>query len=169
MHELRYLIAPAHEPEHGYLPLLAAVSVFALALAAGQLAGSMADARTTGRDDRSRPSFGAAWRLLALAIAAVFTVQELIEALIGGSGATAPLAVVQSGGWIAYPLSLGVAALLALALTGVRAAVRDAARAARAALRPRRPVARRLPAAAPRPNGSPLALNLAGRAPPLSG
>lgn len=31
-HQLRYLIAPAHEPEHGYLPLLAAVSVFALAL-----------------------------------------------------------------------------------------------------------------------------------------
>lgn len=167
VHELRYLIAPAHRPEHGYLPLLAAASVLVLAIAAGQPAGVLEHARSSGRDERLTLSFRAAWPMLVLAVAALFSVQELIEGLLGGAEPSAPMAVLGDGGWVAFPLAVGVSALLALALTGARAAVRAAARAARASL-PRRRLDTRRPRLITRPPGSrPLALNLAVRAPPL--
>lgn len=167
VHELRYLIAGTPQSGHGYLPLLGAFSVLILAIGAGQLAGVLERARTGGRDERISLRFRSAWPALALCIAALFSLQEMIEALLGGAGTGAVVAVIDAGGWVAYPLALGVAALLALALTGARAAVSAAARAARASIQRRRLAARRLPAAVPRPAGRPLALNLAGRAPPL--
>lgn len=168
VHELRYLIAPAQQGGHGYLPLLGVISVVALAAAAGQLAGVLEDARRTGRDEHGAVRFGHAWPLLALGILGVFVLQESFEGLLGGAGAAALLPGFASGGWLALPLSVAISAVLALALTGARAAVRCAARAARAALRPRRPATRPIANGFRPPGPSLLALNLGGRAPPLS-
>ena len=168
VHQLRYLLAPAGEAAHGYLPLLAAISVVALVLGAGQLAAVLERARSTGRDDRVSLSFLRAWGLVAGGVLAVFWAQETVEALLLGAALTAPLAPLAAGGWVALPLTLLTAAVLALALTGARAAVRAAARRARAQVGRRLPRRRRPPAAATLTSFSPLALNLAGRAPPLA-
>ena len=167
VHELRYLLAPAPEAGHGYLPLLGVVSVVVLAAAAGQLAGVLEDARRTGREERVTVRFAAAWPLLAMAIVLLFGVQEAAEGLLSGAGAAGLTGLFASGGWLVLPLSVALSALLALALTGAGAAVAAAARTARFALRRRRPSSRRLPGAAPRPTVRPLPLNLAGRAPPV--
>jgi hypothetical protein len=169
VHEARYLLAPAPDAGHGYLPVLAVVSVVLMAVAAGHLAGGLESARRTGRGEPVTIRFSRAWPALALAVAAVFTVQEVAEGLLGGAGAGALLLPFASGGWVAAPLTVAVSALLALALSGAGAAVGAAARAARRSLRPRRPSPRPLPDLPRRAFGIPLALNLAGRAPPHRG
>ncbi|MGI8749256.1 MAG: hypothetical protein ACR2J6_01685 [Thermoleophilaceae bacterium] len=168
VHELRYLIAPAERAGHGYLPLLGALSVLVLAVGAGRLAGALESARRTGRDERVTVRFLAAWPVLALTIVTLFGVQETVEGLVGGGGAAALAGPFSSGGWVVLPLAVAISAVLALALTGARAAVRSAARAARAALRPRRADPRPVAKALSKLRPSLLALNLGGRAPPLS-
>jgi hypothetical protein len=105
--------------------------------------------------------------VLAAAIVCLFAVQETTESLLAGGGAGALTAAFSGGGWVALPLAVAVSALMALALTGLRAAVRAAARATRISLRRRRERRRLAWDPAPRAARSPLALNLAGRAPPL--
>jgi hypothetical protein len=164
VHQLRYLIFPEHAPDHGYLPALGALSVVALACGAGQLVAVLEGARSTGRDDRVTMSFRSAWLILAASVTALFALQETLESLLAGGGAGAFAAAFSGGGWVALPLGVAAAALMALALTGVRAA----ARAARATI-PRRRERRRLRwDPAPRSARGPLCLNLAGRAPPLA-
>ena len=169
VHELRYLILPAPGPDHGYLPALAVLSVLALACAAGQLVAALEGARGTGRDDRLSMSFRSAWLVMGTAIAALFVAQETVESLLAGGGAGALTAAFSGGGWLALPLALAVSALVALLLTGLRAAVRAAARAARITFRRRRERRRPGWGLVLRTAGSPLSLNLAGRAPPLPG
>lgn len=168
VHELRYLIAPAEAGEHGYLPLVGALSILVLAVGAGQLAGVLESARRTGCDERVTVRFLTAWPVLALTLVAVFGFQETVEGLVGGGGATALAGAFSSGSWVALPLSVAISAVLALALTGARAAVHSAARAARAAVRPRKADSSPVADAPTAPRRSLLALNLGGRAPPLS-
>jgi hypothetical protein len=167
VHELRYLIFPEQAPDHGYLPALAVLSVLALACGAGQLVAALEGARSTGRDDRVTLSFRSAWLLLAGAVAGLFAAQETMESLLAGGGAASLTAAFAGGGWVALPLAVAISAVMALALTGLRAAVRAAARATRISLRRRRERARLAWDPAPRAAASPLSLNLAGRAPPL--
>ncbi len=167
VHQLRYLLVPSSQEAHGYLPLLALASVVALAVGAGQLAAVLERARRTGRDDDLvELGFVPAWCLVAGGVLALFWAQETVEALLLGAALAAPLAPVAAGGWIAVPLAVVLAAGLALALTGVRAAVRAAAQRARAGRERGRIHRRRLPRDATLTSYCPLALNLAGRAPP---
>ncbi len=166
VHQLRYLLVPSSPEAHGYLPLLALASVVALAVGAGQLAGVLEHARRTGRDERIELGFMPAWGLVAGGVLALFWAQETVEALLLGGALAAPLAPVAGGGWVAVPLAVVLAAVLALALTGARAAVRAAAQRARACRERGRIHRRRLPQDATLTSFSPLALNLAGRAPP---
>ena len=140
--------------------------MIALAVGACQLVAVLERARRTGRHDRVQLGFTRAWGLVAAGVLALFWVQETIEALLLGAGVAAPLAPLVAGGWVAVPLTLVLAAVLALALTGARAAVRAAALHARAGATRGRVHRRRLPEAATLTSFSPLALNLAGRAPP---
>ena len=168
VHELRYLIAPARPSEHGYLPLFGIVSVLVLAVAAGRLAGMLESARRTGRHEGRALAFRTVWPLLAMAIVVVFGVQETAEGLAAGAGAAALPAAFTNGGWLALPLALAIAGVLALALTGAGAAVEAAARAMRAAVGRRRPAGRSLGHPHRKALPCPLAVNLAGRAPPLA-
>jgi len=165
VHQLRYVMFPAGESAHGYLPLLGVLSLTVLAVAAGQLAAVLERARRTGRHDRVEVRFLPAWAMVAVGVLALFWVQETIEALLLGAALDAPLAPLAGGGWVAVPLALALGAVLALALTGARAAVRAAARRALARVEAGRD-RRRLPAPALLMSFSPLAVNLAGRAPP---
>lgn len=166
VHQLRYLLVPSSQEAHGYLPLLALASVVTLAVGGGQLAAVLERARRTGRCDRVELGFVPAWALVAGGVLVLFWAQETVEALLLGAALAAPLAPVAAGGWVAVPLAVVLAALLALALTGARAAVRAAAQRARAGRERGRIHRRRLPQSATLTSFSPLALNLAGRAPP---
>ncbi|HEX5909670.1 MAG TPA: hypothetical protein VFY44_04200, partial [Thermoleophilaceae bacterium] len=148
VHQLRYLIVPASQDAHGYLPLLGVASVVALAAGAGHLAATLERARRTGRDERVALGFLRAWGMVVAGVLALFWAQETFEALLLGAALAAPLAPLTGGGWVALPLALALGAVLALALTGARAAVRAAAQRARAGVERVRPRRRRLPEAA---------------------
>jgi hypothetical protein len=166
VHQLRYLLVPASQDAHGYLPLLGVASVVALAVGAGHLAATLERARRTGHHQPVELGFLRAWGMVVAGVLALFWVQESFEALLLGAGPAAPLAPLAGGGLVAVPLALALGAVLALALTGARAAVRAAAQRARAGMERPRPRRRRLPDAAVLMSLPPLALNLAGRAPP---
>ena len=172
VHELRYVATgSAADPVagHGYLPIAGFLSVSVLALACAQLAATVERARRTGSARESAaPGFAAAWLVSVLALAGIFLVQELLEGLLAHGRPPGLAAVVADGGWIAFPIAVGVGALLALAFAGVRSAVAAAERHGRRSA-PRRRSRRRRPLPGAHPlSGRPLALNLAGRAPPRS-
>jgi hypothetical protein len=172
VHELRFLIAgdaaAGEQAGHGYLPLLGLVSVVLLAACAGRLASRLERARRTGRADAAGLPFVRAWIGLALAVALVFCAQELLESALTVDRAAGLSGALGGGGWIAFPLSLAVSAVLALGLTGARRALRAAARAARTLTSSRRTSSRGAPPALLPPLAGVLARNLAGRAPPAS-
>ena len=169
VHQLRYLLAYGSDADHalaasghGYLTLVEPLIGLLLAFAAGHLVHRLAQApRGVVPLRRGRLAL-----VFALALITVFTGQELLEAQLAGG----PSGVVAYGGWIALPLALAIGATLSLATRA--AAVADAAAVVGHRLRPcsvRFPVF----AVTARPrlvgsSSSPLALHLAGRAPPLS-
>jgi hypothetical protein len=121
IHQLRYAIgygdgasrALAAHP-HGYLttllPGIATALVITLAAALMRLArrGSARE----GGVDVARASLPTMWLACAVALAAIFSIQETLE----GAGAAA------HGGWIGLALALPVGLLVALALRGADAA-----------------------------------------------
>ena len=155
LHELRWMLSPsAVEPAHGYVPFAGALAGLLVALAAAQLLGRVADARRTGRGEGAGLSFRTAWPLAAVALLAIFSVQEFLEG-----------ALFASGLWLGVPLAVLFGALVALGLAGARAVIAAAARGFRRASRA--PAVRRPAPLFARPAGV-LAAHLAGRAPPTS-
>ena len=137
LHELRYVVgygSHAHEAQaaqgHGYLPLVAIAAAVLLALAAAQLLRALALAWRTGAGEGARLPLGLAWLAASLALAGVYSGQELIEGAIapGHPGGVAALAA--HGGLVAYPLALALGGLVALALRGADAIVATVARRA---------------------------------------
>jgi hypothetical protein len=154
LHELRWALAPAAgEPSHGYIPYVGALAGLVVALAVSELLARVSAARRSGRSEDGGLEFRRAWPLAAVALLAIFSVQELLEG-----------AVLSSGFWLGLPLALVFGALVALGLIGARALVAAAARAFR-----RRPLRAPL---APRPRvrlsapAGVISAHLAGRAPP---
>jgi H+/Cl- antiporter ClcA len=172
LHELRYLIGFGHhahealaERGHSYLPLAGGVAGLLLALAAAQLIVALDRARRTARAEEP-PGLVQIWLVLALALAVVYTGQELLEAALTSGRDVSAAAVLADGGWSALPLALAIGALAALLVHGAGRRVAMVARRARpragrpAPLTPRRrvaPVLVRPPV---------IARHLAGRAPP---
>jgi hypothetical protein len=125
IHQLRYAIgygngaghALAAHP-HGYLravlPGLAAALIIAFAVVLIRLArrGSARPAQGQPRQEAHAASLTVLWLACALALAAIFFVQETLE------GANA----VTGGGWIGLALALPAGLLVALALRGADAA-----------------------------------------------
>jgi hypothetical protein len=175
LHQLSYLLAhgdgagrvlAAHG--HGYLSTLGPILVTAsLALLAATLARAALTPRSSPPRRQGCPELRAA--ALALAVLAIFFVQELVEALLSPDHPQG-LAAFLEAGWVALPLAFPIGALAALAL-GVleRAALMIAAatpaRRLRSAPRDLRPTGSR------RERGAPLArlglrFGLARRGPP---
>ncbi len=175
VHESRYLLAyggrsgeELARQGHAYVPFVMPLVVGLLALAAVQLLTAVTRARDTGAGPGARPPLWKLWLFASAALLTVYVSQELLEGALAAGHAHGVAAVFAHGGWVCAPLSLVFGALVALGLRGAELAVGAAAR--RAMLRrPERPTS----AAPGRPAqvfaraSSPLALKLAGRAPPL--
>jgi hypothetical protein len=122
-------------------------------------------ARRTARGERA-PSFARLWLALAAVLLAVYSGQELLEALLSRGQHFGTAVPFGEGGWSAIPLALVLGAAAALLLTGASRAVTGAARGARPPrLRPLRGRSRR-PVAPVRAPSQVVARHLAGRAPP---
>lgn len=172
VHELRYLVAPAHggaHAGHSYLPLAHLLIALALAGACVQLGALALRARRSGRLERSGVGFSCGWAFAALAVLAVYTGQELLEGALADGRVAGLVAVFGAGGWVAAPLALVAGALVALSMGGARAVIAAAARREPGPGAPLRHThsGRRL-ASARRRTSCELAEHLAGRAPPLA-
>jgi hypothetical protein len=128
IHQLRYAIAYGDAAptelarhNHGYfeLALPAVATIFVIALAAVLMRIARGRATAPGR----RTSLAVLWLCCALALGAIYGVQETLE----GAGALA------GGGWIGFALAFPAGLLVAL---GVRGAESAEIRIAGAALRP---------------------------------
>ncbi len=174
VHQLRYTFALSHESAahaeahgHEYLSLTGPLLFAAVALATTSWIFSL----TRERSPREHSlSAAAIWLRASLALLVVFCVQETAEGLFSPHHPQLVEGIFGSGGWIAVPLSVAVAGVIALAMRGARAAREAVARAhhhlgypARPLLDPRRPSDLRRPR-----RSHVLAGKLAGRAPPLA-
>ncbi len=172
LHELRYLIGfGGHAGEalaargHDYLPLAGGFACLLLALAAAQLLAALDRARKTARTERT-PSFTRLWLALAIVLLAVYSGQELLEAVLSPGQQLGPATVFADGGWSAVPLAVALGALAALLLRGAERAVRLAARRAVRTWRGSAPVFAPPCTTLAREPVCVLARHLAGRAPP---
>jgi hypothetical protein len=170
VHELRYFVAYgdrasqelAHQG-HGYMT--AVVPLIALAFTG--LLAHVVWRMVAGRPTERQWGRGSLTLVLAGALLAVYTGQELLEGHLAAGHASGLNGVVGSGGWFAIPLCLVVGALLACFVRRVDelagTAVVDAVVAT---LRLLSDAAKHIPARALPCAPSPLAAHLAGRAPP---
>jgi hypothetical protein len=173
LHQLRYLIAghavgEASAAVHGYLPFAALVASGVVVAAAVGLSRALARARRTGDPGEHASSLRRTWLLATGTLLALHLGQEAVEAVLAGRG-YGPGAMVADGGLLVAPLAAFFGALVVLGLRGARRAIAAAARSV-----PARVPAGRAPQSSPPaerrpgPLAAPLALHLAGRAPPLS-
>lgn len=168
LHQLRYVgghgaqagEALAREG-HGYLsiagPLVAALAAVALA--------ELGLAWRRRQPPGAPITLGRRWLGAAVALAAVYTLQETLEGVLAPGHPAGLAAVVGGGGWLALPLAVVLGWVVALVLGGTDALLVKRARAVRRLPRPisvRRAPGRRLAIVR-----APLPRHLAGRAPPL--
>src|SRR2546421_10562513 len=151
---------------HSYLHSLVPWTVLALGIGASMFVRRVAQAARTGSSGTfTRLSITWLWSITTVALLAIYSVQETLEALSASGHPAGVSGVLGHGGWWAVPaaavVALGVVALLRLG----RAVLRLASRCAGAATRA--PHARtRLPSSIALIAPAPLALARAGRAPP---
>jgi hypothetical protein len=176
VHQLRYWLAygphagamlqrQGHAYLHSVVPWLALL----LALAAGVFLCALG--RAFGGHSSTRRytvSFLALWLACAACLVAIYSVQELLEALFASGHPVGFSGIFGYGGWWSIPASLCIGLVLAAVLHGARWAL-----AAVADRHTRRPVARRrltVQARAPRavlvPRPAPVAVGWSLRGPP---
>ena len=166
LHQLRYLIAggssPAELAGHGYMSsLLAPIAVLLLA---GALATLI---RGTEGASPERAPLGRRIALFAVALLAIYTGQESLEAVMTVGHPAGP-AMLANGGWIALPLALAIGSLAALLARVLEAFEHVVALVHASRPRSRAPAVRgrALAARGLRLPSSPLAFGLARRPPP---
>ncbi|HEX8855532.1 MAG TPA: hypothetical protein VF752_08010 [Thermoleophilaceae bacterium] len=169
VHELRYLVAYQGDSGralslqgHAYLSLVTPLVCALIAVAAAHFVGRLA----RGGSDEATPGFAATWLWASLSLVAIFVVQESVEGLVASGHPGGLAAVVGHGGWLAAPIAFAVGGVIALLLRGASVALAAAARRARPPVSRVTPLVRRPPLGVTRPRQHPLALKLAGRAPP---
>jgi hypothetical protein len=170
VHELRYLLAYgdragqelAHQG-HGYMTVVVPLIALAFTGFLAHVVWCLVAGRPTQRQWRR----GSLTLIFASALLAVYTGQELLEGQLAAGHAGGLSGVFGSGGWVALPLCLLVAAVLACfvgrvdELTGA-----GVVRAGVTALRVQPDAATLIAGRALPCVPSPLAVHLAGRAPP---
>ena len=173
VHELRYLVGYGQDAGralsahgHSYLTLATTLVVLGCILALGVFLAAIArgDGNRRGRRSKLLPVAVSA----ALALIAIYSVQELLEGLVASGHPSGVAGVWGAGGWSAAPIASAIGVVIALLLRGAEAVLAHFGRG-RTRLRWRGCVP------APRPPERPaiarqvgLARHLAGRAPPLS-
>ena len=171
VHDLRYLIAyrgrageELSVTGHGYLGVVTPLAMGLLALAVAAFTWRVLMAR--GHEPRL-PSTKRLWGFHSAVLVAIYVSQEWIEGVAAKGHPGGIAAVVSHGGWIAFPLALAVALIIALLLRGDRAAIALAAGHRRTWLRPRAVLALVAPSVWRPLTGDALARRLAPRGPPF--
>jgi hypothetical protein len=124
VHQARYALGYRGEASqelvsqgHAYLialgPLLAGVLMLALAALIRRVARG---------GDGPAPRFRRVWAGATLALATVYTAQELIEGAVASHHPEGVAGVAGHGGWVALPLALVIGLGIALAMRGAGAA-----------------------------------------------
>lgn len=132
VHDLRYLIAyrgsTAHELSitgHGYLGVVTPLAMGALALAVAAFA--MRLLLGSARAEHRLPTTRRLWLFASAALVAIYCCQEWVEGQVAAGHPGGMAALVGHGGWIALPLALGIALVIALLLRGAEAVIARAA------------------------------------------
>jgi hypothetical protein len=172
LHELSYWlidgVSGVGSHTHSYMPLAVGLATVLLLLACAGFVRTLVYAMRGIEDEGHPPRFRVLWPLLALALLAVFSLQEWVEGWVTPghpSGVGHVAGHIGPGGLV---IAVAIAALIALLLRGARSAVAALARRQLAPL-PRRAPLSTTPARQPFfiSRLDVLAGNLAGRAPPL--
>lgn len=176
VHELRFVVGFGHgdgelaRDEHAYLALGVSLAAALLLGACTVFVRSLQEARRAGMVEHGPPaSFARAWLASSAALSAIYIGQELLEPVFAAGHPGGLTGVLGHAGWAAFLFAVILGALVALLLCGARAAI------VRAAARSRRHGRRRMSGGVLVPRhgeygwsaAPPLALHLAGRAPPL--
>ena len=179
VHQLRFKLAyggeAGHElarQGHGYLgilaPAIALLTAACLGLFLSHLLGAWQGGQRGGRTGRP---FLFVWATIAGLLVALYAGQELLEGMIATGHPAGLTGVFGSGGVLAIPLSVAVAALVAILLRSAEAAISWAAAHGPGTVAPPRRAsgsAVTLPHPVVFPVLPPLATSAAGRAPPGS-
>lgn len=176
VHELRFAIGFGHadaalaRDEHAYLALGVSVAVALLLGACAVFVRSLRQARRAGTvESGPNGGFTRTWLASSAVLSLVYIGQELLEPVFAAGHPGGLTGVLGHAGWAAFLFAVILGALVALLLSGARDAIVRAAAGSRRHGRRRRTEGVSVGArgeigwsAAP-----PLALHLAGRAPPL--
>jgi hypothetical protein len=173
VHDLRFVLAyrggTAKELSvtgHGYLGDVTPLAMGVLALAIAAFAWRLLHPH--GEETRL-PSTRRMWAFLSGVLIAIYASQEWIEGQLSAGHAAGLAGIFGSGGWLAVPLALIVALVIALLLRGAETAIALAGRSrGRSWLRPRPLVTLSAPSVWRPVPGDALAYSLAPRGPPLA-
>ena len=145
VHQLRFLLAfgdgagaELERQGHAYLGLLAPFVAILAAAGVGLFVARLLEAWSEGGDSGERgraPSFPRLWLTIAALLVAIYTGQELLEGALVAAHDGGLASAFGSGGLLAIPAALAVAAAVAALLRGAEAAI---AWVARRRCRPRR-------------------------------
>jgi hypothetical protein len=175
VHQARYTLAYGVRANaelaaqgHSYLHSLVPWTILALGIGASLFVRRLARAARTGQSGAfARLSAAALWAVTTFGLIAIFAVQETLEALSTSGHPAGISGVLGHGGWYAVPaaavVALGVVAVLRVGRAVLRVASRLAPRSARLS-----PARGRIPFSVALVAATPLALEAAGRAPPLT-
>jgi hypothetical protein len=176
VHELRYTLAygpnaaeALAQQGHSYLPMVEALAMVLLGVAAVRFGMSLLRARSGLVVEARPPSFARLWLCATAALTAVFTLQEGFEGEFAAGHPGGLVGIFGDGGWTAILLAALVGAVIALLARVAHQAIELVARhAARPRLRPSSLPLRVGFRSLPSRHQRVLAWKLAGRAPPLT-
>jgi len=172
VHDLRFLLAyrggasrELSVTGHGYLGDVTPLAMGALALAIAAFAWRLLNPHV---EEARLPSMRRVWAFATVVLLAIYSSQEWIEGRLSPGHASGLAGIFGSGGWLAVPLAIVVALVIALLLRGAEAAIARAAKPRARLLRPR-PLLTLSPPSVWRPlTDGTLARSLAPRGPPLA-
>jgi len=172
VHDLRYLLAyrggAAEELSltgHGYLGDVTPLATGALALAIAAFAWRLLNPHV---EESRLPSTSRMWAFLSGVLITIYACQEWVEGQLSSGHAAGLAGIFGGGGWLAVPLALAMALVIALLLRGAEAAIAHAAPRAASWLRPRPLLTLSAPSVWCPRAGDALARRLAPRGPPVA-
>jgi hypothetical protein len=172
LHQADYVLGgagngPLAGHDHGYLPLVMALATVLLLIACAGFAGTLWRAAQGRVDQSAPPRFLALWPGAAIALLAVFSLQESIESWAAPGHPAGIAHVAEHVGWMGVLLAIALGGVIAAMLRGAHSATRLVAKRRAERRRPRPAV--RLRPSLPAPfltRLDVLAVHSAGRAPP---
>jgi hypothetical protein len=175
VHQLRYLIAYGDQSHrvlvmhgHEYLSSVTQAVVVLVGLAIiGFLGHLFAIKRLpAAATEPAAPRADRLWLSGAIALTLVFFLQEFVEGQLEGANSSGLHGIFGHGGWIAVPLAIAIAGLVALLMRGAGTVIEHAIRRSCSSITTRPERSTRLFTIQRRVAADPVSGHLAGRGPP---